>query len=44
MTHERMECLNSGMDDFVSKPVVRAQLVEVLSKWLGPSVTRRAPG
>jgi signal transduction histidine kinase/ActR/RegA family two-component response regulator len=36
MTHERMECLNSGMNDFVSKPVVRAQLVEVLGKWLGP--------
>lgn len=37
MTHERMECLNSGMNDFVSKPMVRAQLVEVLSKWLEPS-------
>lgn len=36
MTHERMECLNSGMNDFVSKPMIRAQLVEVLSKWLGP--------
>jgi signal transduction histidine kinase len=35
MTHERMECLNSGMNDFVSKPMIRAQLVEVLSKWLG---------
>jgi signal transduction histidine kinase/ABC-type amino acid transport substrate-binding protein/ActR/RegA family two-component response regulator len=35
MTHERMECLNSGMNDFVSKPVLRAQLIEVLSKWIG---------
>jgi signal transduction histidine kinase len=40
MTHERMECLNSGMDDFVSKPVLRAQLVEVLSKWIGSPISR----
>lgn len=42
MTHERMECLNSGMNDFVSKPVIRAQVAEVLSKWLSAPVARDA--
>ena len=43
MTHERMECLNSGMKDFVSKPVLRAQLIEVLSKWVKSPASREDP-
>jgi signal transduction histidine kinase/DNA-binding response OmpR family regulator len=32
----RAECLDSGMDDFVSKPVVVEELIKVLAHWLVP--------
>ena len=31
---DRKKCLDAGMNDFVSKPVVPGQLVETLRKWL----------
>lgn len=31
---DRQRCLDTGMDDFVAKPIVYQQLVSVLQKWL----------
>ena len=32
---DREKCLNSGMDDYLAKPIERPLLTEILSKWLG---------
>ena len=29
-------CLAAGMDDYIAKPVRRAQLIEALRRWIGP--------
>ncbi|MCP9464009.1 MAG: response regulator [Nitrospira sp.] len=31
---DRQQCLNCGMNDFISKPIIREQLEQVLSRWL----------
>ena len=34
---ERQRCLDSGMDDFLQKPVLLEQLKETIEKWLNPA-------
>jgi len=31
---DRQACLNAGMDDYLSKPINRQKLHEVLNNWL----------
>lgn len=38
-TEARENCLNSGMDDYLSKPVNRLALLEALMRWLGAGQT-----
>jgi CheY-like chemotaxis protein/HPt (histidine-containing phosphotransfer) domain-containing protein len=39
---QAQECLDRGMDDFLPKPVVMAQLRLVLAKWIAPAVPDQA--
>ncbi|MBF0573240.1 MAG: response regulator [Desulfamplus sp.] len=37
MRGAREECLNAGMDDYISKPIDPAELLEILTKWINPA-------
>jgi HPt (histidine-containing phosphotransfer) domain-containing protein len=37
MAGDRGRCITAGCDDYLSKPIVRARLREVLGRYLGPS-------
>jgi CheY-like chemotaxis protein/HPt (histidine-containing phosphotransfer) domain-containing protein len=37
MSGEKEKCLESGMDDYVAKPVDEAQLMAVLQRWIKPT-------
>lgn len=39
MSGDRDECLASGMDDYVSKPIAPEDLAATLEKWVSPTVT-----
>jgi CheY-like chemotaxis protein len=34
LNNERDHCLEAGMDDFLAKPIMKAQLLEVCRRWL----------
>ncbi len=44
MQGDREKCIASGMDDYVSKPVRKDALVEVLARWLARNETRASEG
>ena len=35
LTGEREKCFQSGMNDYLSKPIIKTDLEEILKKWLG---------
>jgi signal transduction histidine kinase/DNA-binding response OmpR family regulator/HPt (histidine-containing phosphotransfer) domain-containing protein len=41
MEGDREQCLRAGMDDYLSKPFTRLQLLEVLQQWCGEPATVR---
>jgi PAS domain S-box-containing protein len=43
MQGERERCLEAGMDDYVTKPIDRRRLQEVLDHWLGVAETDSTP-
>ena len=42
MQGDREKCLEAGMDDYISKPVVPQTLAELLEKWLPPEIESEA--
>jgi len=42
MKGDRERCLEAGMDDYLSKPIVPQALAEALDKWLGEAPSRPA--
>jgi CheY-like chemotaxis protein len=34
MTGDRDKCMEAGMDDYISKPIRKEQIVQVISKWV----------
>jgi signal transduction histidine kinase/DNA-binding response OmpR family regulator len=42
MSGDREECLAAGMDDYLSKPINRLQLITILNKWIGRAQAKAA--
>ena len=40
---DKRKCLEAGMDDFLTKPLQRGDLLQTLSKWLGMTETMSPP-
>lgn len=37
MPEDQRQCLDEGMNDYISKPFTKEQLKEIIDKWLGVS-------
>jgi signal transduction histidine kinase/DNA-binding response OmpR family regulator len=43
MKGDRENCLAAGMDDYVTKPIPRDQLLALIDRWIKPSPSQREP-
>ncbi len=43
MPGTREECINAGMNDYITKPINRAGLVAALDRWLAPAAVETTP-
>ena len=41
MAGDRQRCLDAGMDDYMSKPIARSQLIVCLKRWLSPQEDKK---
>ena len=44
MTGDRDTCLNAGMDDYLSKPIIKSNLVATMEQWIGKGSDDQAYG
>ena len=44
MTGDRDTCLNAGMDDYLSKPIIKSNLVATMEQWIGKGPDDQASG
>lgn len=44
MAQDREQCLNSGMDDYLSKPFTQQQLKDLLDRWISQASKSAPPG
>ncbi len=42
MSGDRETCLDAGMDDYLTKPIVSARLREKIALWIGRRITPAA--
>lgn len=40
MNEEKEKCLEAGMDDFMTKPLVKNDIAEMFAKWIGAETTK----
>jgi PAS domain S-box-containing protein len=43
MNDEKKKCLEAGMDDFMTKPIVKQDIADMFTKWVGTESTQKNP-